>query len=233
MNIGEVLAQLKEEFPDLLVSKVRYYEAEGLVEPERTSSGYRKYTQGDVDRLRYALTLQRDHYLPLRVIKEHLEAIDRGLEPPDLPAGPQVPRVALARDGYPSPDAFQRDASSLRLSRAELVRAAQIDEELLAQLEEFGLVVARSGSAPYDGDALLVATTAGELAAFGLHPRHLRPFRNAADREVGLVEQVVAPIRASREPGAAGRAEDVREQIAALSVRLHAALVKSRLHTAR
>jgi DNA-binding transcriptional MerR regulator len=233
MNIGEVLAQLKEDFPDLLVSKVRYYEAEGLVEPERTSSGYRKYTQDDVDRLRYALTLQRDHYLPLRVIKEHLDAIDRGLDPPELPGGPRVPQVALASNGYPAPEAFGRDPSSLRLSRSELLRTAEIDGELLDQLEEFGLVTARSGSAPYDGDALLVATTAGELAAFGLHPRHLRPFRNAADREVGLVEQVVAPIRASREAGAEGRAEEVQRQIAALSVRLHAALVKARLHSAR
>jgi DNA-binding transcriptional MerR regulator len=233
MNIGEVLAQLKQDFPDLLVSKVRYYEAEGLVEPERTASGYRKYTQDDVDRLRYALTLQRDHYLPLRVIKEHLDALDRGLEPPELPGGPQVPRVALAADGSPSPEAFRRDPVALRLSRVELVRAAQIDDDLLTQLEEFGLVTPRPGSAPYDADALLVATTAGELAAFGLHPRHLRPFRNAVDREVGLVEQVVAPIRASREAGAEGRAEEVQSQIAALSVRLHAALVRARLRQSR
>jgi hypothetical protein len=141
--------------------------------------------------------------------------------------------VALASNGYPSPEAFGRDPGSLRLSRAELLRTAEIDGELLDQLEEYGLVAGRSGSAPYDGDALLVATTAGELASFGLHPRHLRPFRTAADREVGLVEQVVAPVRASREAGAEGRAEEVQRQIAALSVRLHAALVKARLHSSR
>ena len=233
MNIGEVIAQLKEDFPELLVSKVRYYEAEGLVEPERTPSGYRKYTQRDVERLHYALTLQRDHYLPLKVIKDHLEAIDRGLEPPALTGGPQVPRMALAADGYPASQTFERDTSTLRLSRRELLAAAEMTDELLTQLETFGLIVPRPGSAPYDNDALLIAKTVGELAAFGIEPRHLRAFKTAADREVGLVEQVVSPIRRSREAGAEGRGEEIMSQIAALSVRLHATLVRAGLRTLR
>jgi DNA-binding transcriptional MerR regulator len=230
MSIGEVLATLRADFPDVTISKIRFLEAEGLIEPERTPSGYRKFSHHDVERLRYVLTSQREHYLPLKVIKEHLDAIDRGLEPPSPNnSGPVVPRVVLAGDGFPSAESFGPDGSDLRLSRGELLSAAEIDEALLEQLETFGLIRARSGSAPYDGDCLVVAKTAGELAAFGLEPRHLRAFKTAADREVGLVEQVVSPLRRGRDAGAKARAEDAAREIAALSVRLHATLVKSGL----
>jgi DNA-binding transcriptional MerR regulator len=230
MSIGEVLSQLRPDFPGLNISKIRFLEAEGLIEPERTASGYRKFSHGDVERLRYVLTCQREHYLPLKVIREHLDAIDRGLEPPTLTAaGPQVPRVVLAGDGLPSAEAFTTEPSELRLSRRELLASAEIDEQLLEQLETFGLVRPRTGSAPYDGDALLIAKTAGELAVFGFELRHLRAFKTAADREVGLVDQVVSPIRRGRDAGAQARAEDATKQIAALSVRLHATLVKAGL----
>ena len=226
MNIGEVHARLREDFPSLELSKLRYFEEMDLVKPHRTPAGYRKYSQNDVERLRYALTLQRDHHLPLKVIREHLDALDRGLEPPTLTSGPQVPRLALAADGFPSARSFDPDNSRLRLTRRELLATAEIDEELLGELESFGLVVPRPGSAPYDNDAILIARTVSELAEFGIQPRHLRAFKTAADREVGLIEQVAAPIRRSREAGAEGRAEEVVTQIAALSVRLHAMLVK-------
>jgi DNA-binding transcriptional MerR regulator len=233
LSIGEVLEQLRGDFPGLNISKIRFLEAEGLIEPERTPSGYRKFAASDVERLRYVLTCQREHYLPLKVIREHLDAIDRGLEPPALngAAGPQVPRVVLDGDGYPTADAFRPDAegAELRLSRRELVSAAEIDDALLEQLETFGLVRPRQGRAPYDEEALMVAKTAGELAAFGLEPRHLRAFKTAADREVGLVEQVVSPMRRGRDSGASARAEDAIAQLAALSVRLHATLVKAAL----
>jgi len=234
MSIGEVLEQLRPDFPGLNISKIRFLEAEGLIEPERTPSGYRKFSHQDVERLRYVLTCQREAYLPLKVIREHLDAIDRGLEPPALTNGtvtPQVPREVLSGDGYPSPESFGADSTDLRLSRAELLAGAGIADELLDQLETFGLVRSRPGGTPYDGDALVIAKTAGELAAFGLEPRHLRAFRTAADREVGLVEQVVFPMRRSREAGAAGRADEATAQIAALSVRLHAALVKAGLRS--
>jgi DNA-binding transcriptional MerR regulator len=230
MSIGEVLASLRPDFPEVSISKIRFLESEGLIEPERTPSGYRKFSHRDVERLRYVLTSQREHYLPLRVIKEHLEAIDRGLEPSTATdAGPQVPRVVLAGNGFPSPDSFGADLSELRLSRRELLSAAEIDEALLEQLETFALVKPRTGSAPYDGDALVIAKTAGELAIFGLEPRHLRTFKTAADREVGLVEQVVSPMQRGRDAGAKARTEEAINQIAALSVRLHATLVKSGL----
>jgi DNA-binding transcriptional MerR regulator len=234
MSIGEVLSLLRADFPEISISKIRFLEAEGLIEPERTPSGYRKFSHRDVERLRYVLTSQREHNLPLKVIKEHLDAIDRGLEPPPVNGvGPQVPRVVLAGDGYPAPDTFAPEASELRLSRAELLSGAEIDTDFLDQLETFGLVKPRPGTNHYDGEALVVAKTAGELAAFGLEPRHLRAFKTAADREVGLVEQVVSPMRRSRDAGAKARAEDTIAQMAALSVRLHATLVKSGLRSSR
>src|SRR4051794_25518264 len=167
LSIGEVLGQLRPDFPGLNISKIRFLEAEGLIEPERTPSGYRKFSHKDVERLRYVLTCQREAYLPLKVIREHLDAIDRGLEPPALTNGtvaPQVPRVVLSGDGYPTPESFG-DSSELRLSRAELLAGAGIEDALLEQLETFGLVKGRPGSTPYDGDALVIAKTAGELAA--------------------------------------------------------------------
>jgi DNA-binding transcriptional MerR regulator len=233
MSIGEVLATLRAEFPDVTISKIRFLESEGLIEPERTPSGYRKFSRADVARLRYVLSAQRDHYLPLRVIKAHLEAIDRGLEPPELAGGgPQVPRALAVAEGLPGPEAFGRDPSELRLSREELVDAAAIEPDQLAQIEQFGLVSPRPGGF-FDGDALVIAKTVAEMSRFGLEPRHLRAFRTAAEREVGLVEQVVAPIRRSREEGAAGRASEVAGEIAALSVKLHATLVKVGLRAIR
>ena len=234
ISIGEVLEQLRPDFPGLNISKIRYLESEGLVEPERTPAGYRKFSQADVERLRYVLVAQREHYLPLKVIREHLDAMDRGLEPPALPnTGPQVPRVVLSGDGMPSPEAFVSGGQQLRLSKRELVDAAGVSEALLDQLIAFGMVRMRPGTKHFDGDALVVTKAAGELAAYGLEPRHLRAFKTAADREVGLVEQAVAPLRGQRDPGAQARSEEAVREIAALSVKLHAALVKAALHAGR
>jgi DNA-binding transcriptional MerR regulator len=231
MNIGEVLDQLRPDFPGITIPKIRFLEDKGLIKPERTQSGYRKFSHADVDRLRYVLRMQRDHYLPLKVIGEHLDAIDRGLEPPPIdPVVPTVPRVALAADGLPSAESFNR-RDHVRLSRRELVKIAEISEELLDQLEQFGLVTPRAGTGHYDTDALVVATTARELADFGFEPRHLRAFKTAADREVGLVEQVIAPHRGGRDAAAKARADDAVSEIAALSVRLHATLVKAGLRS--
>ncbi len=234
ISIGEVLEQLRPDFPGLNISKIRYLESEGLVEPERTPSGYRKFSAQDVERLRYVLVAQREHYLPLKVIREHLDAMDRGLEPPALPTtGPQVPRVVLSGDGMPSPEAFANGSGELRLSKRELIEAAGIDEALLEQLVVFGMVRLRPGSKHFDGDSLVIAKAAGELAAYGLEPRHLRAFKTAADREVGLVEQAVAPIRGQRDPGSQARSEEAVREIAALSVKLHATLVKAGLNAGR
>jgi hypothetical protein len=173
--------------------------------------------------------MQRDHYLPLKVIGQHLDAIDRGMEPPPLePVVPTVPQVALAADGLPSAGSFAR-RDHLRLSRNELLKIAEVSEELLLELEQYGLIISMRGTGHYDTDALVIARTARELAEFGFEPRHLRAFKTAADREVGLVEQVVAPHKRGRDAAARARAEETVSEIAALSVRLHATLVKSGL----
>ena len=231
MNIGEVLDRLRPDFPGITIPKIRFLEDKGLIKPERTPAGYRKFTAEDVDRLRYILRRQRDPYLPLRVIGEHLDAIDRGLEPPPIEAVvPTVPKVALAADGLPSPESFSR-TDNVRLSRKELLKIAEVSEALLDQLEQYGLIVPRTGTGHYDTDALVVARSARELADFGFEPRHLRAFKTAADREIGLVEQVVAPLKRGRDAAARARAEEAVSEIAALSVRLHATLVKTGLRS--
>jgi DNA-binding transcriptional MerR regulator len=228
LNIGQVVELLRPDYPDVTITQIRHWEDEGLVKPERTPAGYRKFTYADVDRLRYILRMKRDHYLPLNVIREHLDAIDRGLEPPQPdPVVPTIPRVALAADGLPAPESFRR-TDKFRLSRKELLKIAEVDEELLVQLEDYGLVTPMA-TGHYDTDALVIVKTARELADFGLEPRHLRAFKTAADREVGLVEQDVAPVRRSRDAAAPARAEEAVSEIAALSVRLHATLVKAGL----
>lgn len=252
ISIGEVLNDLRRDFPDVTISKIRFLESEGLVEPARTASGYRKFSSRDVDRLRYVLSAQRDQYLPLRVIKEHLDALDRGLDPPDVPGGrPQVPPAVVAGEdlpGLPGARSFARDASEIRLSRSELLDAAGIDAALLAQIEGYGLIAPRppAGGSPtsagaassaagagggpyYDGDALVVAKTIAEMSAYGLEPRHLRTFRTAAEREASLVEQVVSPMLRQRDPDARARAEEAAREMGALSVKLHTALVRSAL----
>ena len=228
MSIGEVLAHLRPDFPDVTISKIRFLETEGLVEPERAPSGYRRFTHEDVARLRYVLTAQREHYLPLRVIREHLDAISRGLEPPAPVGRPGLPRAVADRDGYPTAEGMRPPPGEVRLSRAELAEAAEVEDNLLEQMEAYGLVAPRAGGW-YDTDAVAVAQAAGELAAYGLEPRHLRAFRTAAEREVGLVEQVVAPLLAQRGGDGRGRAEETAREIAALAVRLHSALVKQGL----
>jgi DNA-binding transcriptional MerR regulator len=229
MSIGEVLSQLRPEFPDVTISKIRFLESEGLVEPTRTASGYRKFTPDDVRRLHYVLTAQRDRYLPLRVIKDHLDALDRGLQPPEIAGGSARVPVVVVADGSPDAEDFAADRREIRLSRAELGAAAGLTDEQLDLLENYGLVAPQAGAQHYDADAFMVARTVAEMAAHGLEPRHLRAFKTAADREVGLVEQVVTPLLRQRNPESRARAEEVVRELAALSVRLHAALVRSRL----
>jgi DNA-binding transcriptional MerR regulator len=234
LSIGEVLAELQPDFPGITISKIRFLEAAGLVEPQRTPSGYRRFGADDVARLRYILAAQRDHYLPLRVIKDHLDAIDRGLEPPavGLP-GPQVP--VAAADASPgdgaAPGGAEEPATQVRITRPELAEAAGLSTEGLAELEEYGLIRSADGTY-FDGDAVVVARTVAALEEYGLQPRHLRLVKAAADRQVDLIEQVVSPLLAHRGADAWSRVDEVVRELAALSVRLHAALVKSGLKTA-
>jgi len=224
LSIGAVLSRLRDEFPEVTISKIRFLEAEGLVEPQRTPSGYRKFTAGDVERLAYVLRVQRDHYLPLRVIREQLDALDRG-ERVTLP-GPTEPREAL--DG-PEPAVLPEEPpEELRIGREELLAATGADGAELEQWESYGLVEAgRDGG--YDAETVNIGRLIAALGRFGLEPRHLRAVKAAAEREAGLVEQVVAPLRLHRNPQTRRHAEATARELAALSVRLHAAMVQSAL----
>ena len=230
LSIGEVLGKLRGDFPDITISKIRFLESEGLIEPQRTPSGYRKFTASDLDRLRYVLLLQRDQYLPLRVIKENLEALDRGLEPA-ANGGVASPRPALASvDGDSSPESFVH-TSDMRLSREELLKASGLTDTQLVDLESYGFVALRGRH--YDSDALSVAKSVAEMAGFGIETRHLRSFKSAADREIGLIEKVITPIIRQKSADSKARAEEVQKQIASLSVRLHASLVRAGLNRPR
>lgn len=229
LSIGEVLGKLRSEFPDITISKIRFLESEGLIEPQRTPSGYRKFTGVDLERLRYVLTAQRDQYLPLRVIKENLDALDRGLEPAATPGVAAAPRLATV-DGEFAPQHFAVE-SELRLSRTELLESAGLSDEELTEIESYGLISIKGRY--YDGDALAVARTVAAISAFGIEARHLRSFKSAADREVGLVEQVITPLLRQKGSDAKARADEVSNELASLSVKLHAALVRAGLHRSK
>jgi DNA-binding transcriptional MerR regulator len=222
-GIGEVLAQLRAEFPDISVSKIRFLEAEGLIEPARSPSGYRRFGTGDVDRLRYILTAQRDQYLPLRVIKERL--LPAAARPGTGHSGPV--HSGTPRSGPPRSGTEQTASRGAMLSRRELLEAAGIDDGQLSELEAFGLVQ-RVGR-QYGQDALEIARTVAALAGYGVQARHLRSVRAAAERETSLIEQVVAPTLRQRQPGARQQAGQTAREIAALSLRLHRALLEAAL----
>lgn len=215
LSIGEVLSVLKREFPDVTISKIRFLEAEGLVTPARTSSGYRRFTDEDTRRLREILTLQRDQYLPLKVIKEHLD---------------QPPANAAATGTGLKAEDFRPGAGRLRLTRGELAEATDLDEAYIATLEELGLVwVTPAGH--YDEDAVAICQVAARLAGFGFEGRHMRSFRVVADRETGLIEQMITPYSRTtgRDRDTRAQSQEAVREIASLFVQLHAALLRAEL----
>ncbi|MDQ2837770.1 MAG: MerR family transcriptional regulator [Actinomycetota bacterium] len=222
LSIGEVLSQLRVDFPDVTISKIRFLEDQGLVQPDRTPSGYRKFSGSDVARLRYVLNQQRDHYLPLRVIKDQLEAIDRGQNPTG--GAPRAAHLAIT-DNAPTPEHFRSAPAAMRLSKEELLNTAGLRPAQLSELEQYGLISQRTGGY-YDDDALAIAKVVAEMARFGIEGRHLRAFKSAADREVSLFGQVAGPLAKQRSGDGRARAEETVRELAALSVRLHAALVQ-------
>ena len=229
LSIGEVLTRLRTEFTDITISKIRFLESEGLIEPQRTPSGYRKFTTNDLERLRFVLLAQRDQYLPLKVIKENLDAMDRGLTPAKAVGGVATPRLAAA-DGVLTADQFASD-NDLRLTRAEMLSASNLTDEQLTEIESYGLVAIRGRH--YDSDGLAVAKAVAEISAFGIGARHLRAFKTAADREIGLVEQVTTPLLRQKGSESKARAEEVERELASLSISLHASLVRAGLHRAK
>jgi DNA-binding transcriptional MerR regulator len=244
LGISEVLAELRADFPDISVSKIRFLETEGLITPARSPAGYRRFCAEDVDRLRIILTAQRDEYLPLRVIKQRLDRRDDdrmtgppgGASRPDRQAGRSVPAMQAARPGGtsragagPAVPAMQAGADDERpgLSRRELVAAADLSDALVTELETFGLI--RKIGRYYSPEALEVARTAKALTAFGVEARHLRAVRAAAERETTMIESLVAPILRQRGPGARELAARTARDCAALVLRLHCALVEGTL----
>lgn len=227
MSIGQVLDQLAEEFPDLTHSKIRFLEGKGVIRPQRTGAGYRTYRQTDVDRLRQALRMQRDSYAPLDVIANHLDALEQGTTPPPVPSLTPVADIGAG------PDVQLPVMRRARLRRAELVHAAQVAPAVVTELEGYKLI-----SADKDGyfgvEDVDVVRTAAALAQVGLEARHLRTFRMAAEREAGLVEQIVAPMlaRAARR-GADSEESELREQeartVATLCLRLHTGMYRAAL----
>lgn len=220
MSIGTVLNVLREEFPEVTISKIRFLESEGLIEPQRTPSGYRKFSAEDVERLGHVLRMQRDHYLPLKVIREYLDAVERG-------EAVQLPALGRQRDGETVPEAVE-GPTSVRIGRDELMAAAEIGEQELQEWESYGLISPLPDGA-YDAEAATVASLVAELGRFGIEPRHLRVMKAAADREAGLVDQVVAPLKRHRNPQTRAHAEARTKELAGLTVRLHAALVQTAL----
>jgi DNA-binding transcriptional MerR regulator len=225
-SIGQVLAVLRPDFPEISISKIRFLESEGLVSPQRAESGYRRYTDADVERLRYVLAVQREHYVPLKVIRDHLAQIDRGLAPPSLgsvrqPEG-EVAEVGAAAPTPAPPSAAAASKAPVRLSRAELLEASGLTDAALSELERNQIVLPRRGTSSYGRDALTLAVAARRLGEYGLDGRHLRAFKMSADREVGLVEQAIAPhVRR------AGGNRDVSAEVTQLVISFHAALVRT------
>jgi len=229
MSIGEVLARLRPEFPDVTISKLRFLEAEGLVEPLRAPSGYRKFTPAHVERLRFVLAAQRDRYLPLRVIREQLDEMERGERVVGPAPAPPAPTASMPT----SPAAavvpqVRVELGDSRLTRAELAERSGLDDAGLEDLEQYGLLVP-TANGYYGGDALTVAGIAAQLADYGIEGRHLRPYRATADREVGLLAQLVPPL--ARQAGPTGRAQALAtvHELAALCAQLHGALVRQGL----
>lgn len=224
MSIGEVVKSLSQEFPDVSVSKVRFFETEGLIEPERTTSGYRKFFPGDVARLRYILRLQRDQYVPLKVIRQRLEHFD-----------PQEAPEAAQDGAAPAPRAEVEEemvfSTGINLSFDELVSSSGVPADELKELEEYGLIDPHSanGATYYDEDDLLVAKIAKDFAKYGMEPRHMRMYRSFADRETGLFEQIVLPRSRGGSTDGSRQLTQSLTELAKLSRRLKHILLKASL----
>jgi len=340
LSIGDVLSLLREEFPDVTISKIRFLESQGLVDPERSPSGYRKFYEEDVARLRWVLRKQRDHFLPLKVIRDRLAAAGSGVPPddepvpdgaaaaegspasspaeaaqgapgaaatdarptadgdgsvpggpggngtdapdataghratpervgaerpaaeragamagaqlgsPPAPAGPSTLSAAAGPAALPAPGvpggvaagrhvagggsagtALSPSVSGVSLTLGELCAATGLGPDVVASLESLGLLapMAIAGGTYYDEEALTVAKLVVEFGRYGIEPRHLRMYRNAADREVGLVEQVVTPLLRQRNPEARQRAVEAASELARLGQSMRASLVRAAL----
>lgn len=230
MSIGAVLDLLRPDFPDVTISKIRFLEAEGLVTPQRAASGYRRFTAYDCARLRFILTAQRDHYLPLKVIRAQLDAHPDG-ELPAIGSPYGVPRL-VSVDGSEAATASEAGdpgavaPTQVRLSREDLLNRSGVDDALLTALVKAGVITTGPGGF-FDEHAVVILQCARALADYGVEPRHLRAFRSAADRQSDLIAQIAGPLVKADKAGARDRADDLAREVAALAITLHTSLIKS------
>lgn len=212
LSIGQVLARLSPEFPDLSPSKLRFLEERNLVTPSRTESGYRKFSPADLERLRLVLSMQRDYYLPLKVIRTYLDDLDAGREPV-LPGGATVQAPSML-------------ASDRRLSRAELIKESGANAMLLNDAITASLVVAGD---TFGEDALAVLRALVELQRSGIEPRHLRGFRAAAERELGLIESALTPVARRKDAASRAKVHEMAREIAGQLEVVRSSLIRSAL----
>ena len=212
LSIGQVLARLTAEFPDLTPSKLRFLEERQLICPARTESGYRKFSAADLERLRFVLTMQRDHYLPLKVIRGYLDEIDAGRQP-ELPGGGSLPAPSML-------------STERKLQRDELVREAGATPGLLNDAISSSLIVAAE---LYGEDVLAVLHSLVELQRSGIEPRHLRGFRVAAERELGLIESALIPVARRKDASSRVKASELAREIAGQLEIVRSSLIRTAL----
>lgn len=259
LSIGEVLGHLREDFPDITISKIRFLESQGLIDPERTPSGYRKFYDADVARLRWILYQQREHFLPLKVIKERLERFELDGELPSTAPDPaatgnghtaestpalravptEEPRLPLDQVVGPeegtAEDTRTAPSAGVSLTRAELARAAGLDDTQVAELESFGLLEAATRAGDhvlFDEESLTVARMAAGFYQHGFEARHLRMYKHFADREAALFEQRLLGLLRQRNPQARAKARAELAELVRLGRGLRAALLVSVLREA-
>ena len=226
MSIGAVLDLLRPDFPDVTISKIRFLEAEGLVTPDRSPSGYRRFTAFDCARLRFILTAQRDHYLPLKVIKAQLDAQPDGELPDDGSPYP-VPRLVPVGGGHDEARVGGVGAPTpVRLTREDLRHRSGVADDLITALCRAGIISSGPGGF-FDEHSVVIAQCASALGEYGVEPRHLRAFRSAADRQSDLIAQIAGPVGKAGRTGARDRADDLAREVAALAITLHTSLIKS------
>jgi DNA-binding transcriptional MerR regulator len=229
LSIGEVLTLLKDEFPDVTISKIRFLESQGLLDPERTPSGYRKFYDNDVARLRWILRQQREHFLPLKVIKGRL--IGDSESENEAGSADQAAEGAAATATAVEPEPLTPPRSGTSLTLQELAASCGLETGDLKDLERFGLIASRSvgGTAYYDDDALAAAHVAAGFMKFGVEARHLRMYKTAAEREAGFFEQVVMPMLKQRNPEARRQASETLGELARLGQQLRSAMLRNAL----
>jgi DNA-binding transcriptional MerR regulator len=223
VSIGDLLKSLKEEFPDLTISKIRFLESEGLLNPERTPSGYRKFSPSDAQRLRFILKLQREKYLPLKVIREKIDELESG----KVRAGDMAPGM-LGSLEVGEELAIYDDTTLLKENVPKILGA---DPDFVATLEDFGLICAHEGEdGPFfDKEDVKILRIAGEFARYGLEPRHMRMYETLTDREVSAFEQIIMPALMSKDQEMKRRALDNLLQLVNLSRELKDLLLKNRV----